>query len=146
MAYLPCVTFPMENAPPSPSCPGRRKGNNAHLETSSPCYWTHMFKAISLELWAPKSLMPLSPKQKDEVLRDELSAHRCSPHHWEEGVQEPQTCKPQVLKLFPPSVPPYHIVVPGKHPPATLQRCQPGVSSPRFHSRGGKPCGGDRGF
>lgn len=44
------------------------------------------------------------------------------------------------------SFPPYHIVVPGRHPPATLQRGQPRALSPRFHSGGGEPWGGDRGF
>lgn len=39
------------------------------------------------------------------------------------------------------SIPPYNIAVPGKHPPATLQRCQPGALSPRFHSGGGEPRG-----
>lgn len=98
--------FPMENATPSPSCSGRRKGNNANLETSAPLantkqqLWSPRFKATLLEFWAPKSLMPLSPKQKSEVLRDELSAHIGNPQHREEGGQEHQTSTPQVLMLL----------------------------------------------
>lgn len=107
---------------------------------------THRFKATSSELWAPKPQMALSPTQKAEVLRDELSAHRGSPQHWEEGDQEQQTSKPQVLMLL-------------QSLSSTISYCDawqtlsshtaelPGCAlSPHFHSRCGKSCGGDRGF
>lgn len=93
--------------------PAAQEGEKATMQTLRPLaslsaplantkqqLWSPRFKATSLEFWAPKSLMPLSPKQKSEVLRDELSAHRGNPQHREEGGQEHQTSTPQVLMLL----------------------------------------------
>lgn len=117
-----------------------------NLETSSPCscqgfYWPKLnssfepmgCEATSWELRAPKSLMPLSPKQivwSTQDLRGGLSVCRGSPPHWGEGGREHQPPKTRCWLCPRASVLPYCIVAPGEHPPAPLQRRRPGTSSP----------------